>query len=396
MMLAELHDSPVAAASGRGRRLTIPGGRISKPVCAISTAMDRRAAFRAGTPRNHGDSRPRWPSCSARRPPGRAAEERGAASVVTHGEPHAQTSCEPAPVAPSWTGTRSPWPRPNEISGCSSTAIGRCRARVLPPHLGPQDLAEHVNVLRAPHAENEDTTRQYQALTEVRRDSGNVEFADMKALAVCAAALVFASPAIAALPKNGTFEPGRSLSAGSAWARTKAPSARRSARTGVCIGCATSTWYFNYKPFSQRGLAVEFTRGRVSGVYTLWQPTGWRASEGPAARCPRRTTHDLDRAACRGRLPRLRRACRRRVEGSFGLLRRPGEALGLRTDARPREPVPLIELGDVQTAARRLHGLAHRTPVLTSRISTASPRLPRRESGALPTWRRVQVPWRVQ
>jgi threo-3-hydroxy-L-aspartate ammonia-lyase len=33
--------------------------------------------------------------------------------------------------------------------------------------------------------------------------------------------------------------------------------------------------------------------------------------------------------------------------------------------------VPLIELGDVQAAARRLHGVAHRTPVLTSRTLDA-------------------------
>jgi hypothetical protein len=101
----------------------------------------------------------------------------------------------------------------------------------------------------------------------------------MKALAVCTAALAFASPAIAALPKNGIFEPGRSLG-GIRLGENKGSVGATLGPHGVCIGCATSTWYFNYKPFSQRGLAVEFTRGRVSGVYTLWQPTGWRASKG--------------------------------------------------------------------------------------------------------------------
>jgi hypothetical protein len=101
----------------------------------------------------------------------------------------------------------------------------------------------------------------------------------MRTLAVCVAALVCASSAVAALPRTGVFVPGRSLggiqlgeSAGNVRAALGAH--------GVCIGCATTTWYFNYKPFSQRGLAVELTHGRVTAVYTLWQPTGWRAAKG--------------------------------------------------------------------------------------------------------------------
>jgi hypothetical protein len=41
---------------------------------------------------------------------------------------------------------------------------------------------------------------------------------------------------------------------------------------GVCRGCATTTWYFTYRRFDDKGLAVELRRGRVSAVYTLWQP----------------------------------------------------------------------------------------------------------------------------
>src|SRR5260370_27855820 len=41
--------------------------------------------------------------------------------------------------------------------------------------------------------------------------------------------------------------------------------------------------------------------------------------------------------------------------------------MGMRADARPRGPVPVIVLADVQAAAQRLHGVAHRTPVLRSR-----------------------------
>jgi hypothetical protein len=49
---------------------------------------------------------------------------------------------------------------------------------------------------------------------------------------------------------------------------------------GLCRGCTTTTWYFTYKPFTQKGLAVELTKGRVSAVYTVWQPDGWRAPRG--------------------------------------------------------------------------------------------------------------------
>jgi hypothetical protein len=49
---------------------------------------------------------------------------------------------------------------------------------------------------------------------------------------------------------------------------------------GVCLNCTTPTWYFNYHRFERRGLAVELTHGLVSAVYTLWQPAGWRSTNG--------------------------------------------------------------------------------------------------------------------
>ena len=101
----------------------------------------------------------------------------------------------------------------------------------------------------------------------------------MRALALCAVVLVFASSAIAALPRSGVFLPGRSLG-GVRLGESKAAVRAELGSHGVCLGCATSTWYFNYKPFNQRGLAVEFNRDRVAAVYTLWQPAGWRAAKG--------------------------------------------------------------------------------------------------------------------
>lgn len=51
---------------------------------------------------------------------------------------------------------------------------------------------------------------------------------------------------------------------------------------GLCEGCTTTTWYFNYGKFTQPGLAVELRRGRVSAVYTIWSPTGWHTASGLA------------------------------------------------------------------------------------------------------------------
>jgi hypothetical protein len=102
----------------------------------------------------------------------------------------------------------------------------------------------------------------------------------MRLLAVLAVALVVTSSAAAALPRAGVFRPGRSLGGirlGESAGDVRAAFGRS---YGVCRGCATTTWYFTYRPFDRRGLAVELTRGRVSAVYTLWQPTGWHAAKG--------------------------------------------------------------------------------------------------------------------
>jgi hypothetical protein len=49
---------------------------------------------------------------------------------------------------------------------------------------------------------------------------------------------------------------------------------------GRCRGCERETWYFNYFAFQPRGTGVEFRRGRVSALFTLYQPAGWRTSRG--------------------------------------------------------------------------------------------------------------------
>jgi hypothetical protein len=74
--------------------------------------------------------------------------------------------------------------------------------------------------------------------------------------------------------------PGRSL----AGVRLGEPAAevrrRLGSDFGLCRGCATTTWYFTYRRFDDEGLAVELTGGRVSAVYTLWEPPTWKTSGG--------------------------------------------------------------------------------------------------------------------
>ena len=93
-------------------------------------------------------------------------------------------------------------------------------------------------------------------------------------------ALLLAAPAAAGLPKAGKLVPGRSLGG---IRLGESPQAVRSALGtfyGVCGSCTRRTWYFTYRPFDRHGLAVEFTGGRTSAVYTLWRPSGWSAPPG--------------------------------------------------------------------------------------------------------------------
>jgi hypothetical protein len=96
-------------------------------------------------------------------------------------------------------------------------------------------------------------------------------------IATAVAALLLAAPAAAGLPKAGVLVPGRSLGGISLGESSHAVRAALGTFYGKCRGCARRTWYFTYRAFDKHGLAVEFTRGRVSGLYTLWQPAGWHS-----------------------------------------------------------------------------------------------------------------------
>jgi hypothetical protein len=89
------------------------------------------------------------------------------------------------------------------------------------------------------------------------------------------AALALAPTALAGLPQTGTLVPGRSLAGVRLGETPRQVRTTLGASYGVCTKCARTTWYYNLQPFDSHGLAVEFTRGRVSAVYTIMQPPGW-------------------------------------------------------------------------------------------------------------------------
>ena len=88
-------------------------------------------------------------------------------------------------------------------------------------------------------------------------------------------ALVLAAPAAAGLPKSGTLVPGRSLGGVRLGESPRAVRAALGTFYGSCLSCARRTWYVTYRPLDRHGLAVEFGRGGVSGLYTLSRPKGW-------------------------------------------------------------------------------------------------------------------------
>ncbi|HEU5477206.1 MAG TPA: hypothetical protein VFU64_05165 [Gaiellaceae bacterium] len=102
-----------------------------------------------------------------------------------------------------------------------------------------------------------------------------------RSLVTCAVTvLVLAAPAAAGLPRAGALVPGRSLGGVRLGESRTAVRAALGRFYGTCLGCRRPTWYFTYGMLDKHGLAVEFERGRVSGLYTLWRPAGWHAPRG--------------------------------------------------------------------------------------------------------------------
>jgi hypothetical protein len=94
-------------------------------------------------------------------------------------------------------------------------------------------------------------------------------------IAAVLAALFLAATAAGGLPRAGVLVPGRSLGGIRLAESAAAVRAALGGSYGACRGCPRRTWYFTYRRFDKRGLAIELTGGKVSGVYTLWRPAGW-------------------------------------------------------------------------------------------------------------------------
>jgi hypothetical protein len=99
-------------------------------------------------------------------------------------------------------------------------------------------------------------------------------------IATAVAALALAAPAAAGLPRIGLLVPGSSLGGVRLGESASAVRATLGTFYGHCTDCARPTWYFTVAAFDKHGLAVEFTGHRVSAVYTLWEPAGWRSTDG--------------------------------------------------------------------------------------------------------------------
>lgn len=111
------------------------------------------------------------------------------------------------------------------------------------------------------------------------------------------AALALASPATAGLPQAGALVPGRSLGGVSLGESPQAVRTALGTFYGTCRDCARKTWYFTYRPFDRHGLAVEFSRNRVSGVYTLWRPARWHGPHRLVVGAPVLAVHRLTGAS---------------------------------------------------------------------------------------------------
>jgi hypothetical protein len=93
-----------------------------------------------------------------------------------------------------------------------------------------------------------------------------------------ALAAASSSPAVASLPQHGVLVPGKSLAGVRLGDTASAVRARWGTRYRLCDRCAERTWYYTHRQAT--GVGVSFRRGRVSTVFTLGSPQGWRTREG--------------------------------------------------------------------------------------------------------------------
>ena len=184
-LLAELHlTSRVAGAHARGRGVGFPerthieaGLReLDRPWVGGPFAEPARHVL-AGSADHITDLLARTDRLAA------GVEARGAGWVVTHGEPHAgnvmRTTAGRALVDWDTVALAPPerdlWMLVDTLDDEAAQLYASATGRRLDPEAleffrltwDLKDLAEHLNVLRAPHRETEDTTRAYEGLVSI-------------------------------------------------------------------------------------------------------------------------------------------------------------------------------------------------------------------------------------
>ena len=84
-----------------------------------------------------------------------------------------------------------------------------------------------------------------------------------------------------ALPAQGVLAPGKHLGGIELGDTQREVRARWGSRYTLCAVCKRPTWLYTYRS-GAAGAAVSFRSGRVSAVFTLGVPRGWRTSRGVA------------------------------------------------------------------------------------------------------------------
>jgi hypothetical protein len=89
-----------------------------------------------------------------------------------------------------------------------------------------------------------------------------------------------AQAAAAALPRQGVLVHGESLAGVQLGDTEDDVRALWGHNFTVCANCSVTTWFYIYPTGDPFGAAVKFRDGRVTAVFTLGAPTGWRDDEG--------------------------------------------------------------------------------------------------------------------
>lgn len=94
-------------------------------------------------------------------------------------------------------------------------------------------------------------------------------------------------------PAQGVLVPGKSLGGIALGDTQAAVRAKWGDRNTVCTVCRRPTWLYSYRGRATSGAAVSFRNGRVSAVFTLGVPRGWRTNRGVVLGDPATKVHSV-------------------------------------------------------------------------------------------------------